>query len=142
MALTFFSAEDRSAKISVNGGEPIEDTFNSGSWTKSATKEYTIHLDKGYNLVRLYSESAWMPNIDCMKLTRIDATPVEDTPASDALRIDAISGMLLLKAQSPTMVHIVDLTGKTIFNDVVKDSMALPTHAGYYIVNGKKVLVK
>ena len=142
MALTFFSAEDRSAKISVNGGEPIEDTFNSGSWSKSATKEYTIHLDKGYNLVRLYSESAWMPNIDCMKLTRIDATPVEDTPASDALRIDAISGMLLLKAQSPTMVHIVDLTGKTIFNDVVKDSMALPTHAGYYIVNGKKVLVK
>ena len=142
MALTFLSAEDRSAKISVNGGEPIEDTFNSGSWSKSATKEYTIQLNKGYNIVRLYSESDWMPNIDCMKLTRTDSTPVEDISASAPLSIEAFSGMLLVKAQSPTMLNVVDLTGKTIYNDIVKDAIALPIHSGYYIVNGKKVLVK
>lgn len=81
MRLSFITGEDRTAKISVNDGEPVSVVLNSGGWSTVGTKDITIHLQKGNNVVRLYNENAYMPDIDCMRLINPNApVVVEDYP--------------------------------------------------------------
>ncbi len=76
MRLSFITGDNRSFKISVNGGEPIETTVNSGGWGTVGTKDYNIVLNKGNNVIRLFAESGWLPDIDCMRLTSLNAPVV------------------------------------------------------------------
>lgn len=78
MNLSFITGDDRSFKISVNGGEPIETTVNSGGWSTVGDKSYNITLNKGNNIIRLYTESGWMPDIDCMRLEAVEAPKIPD----------------------------------------------------------------
>lgn len=141
MQLTFICGENRPVKISVNGGAPIEATLNANSWSASATKEFKIQLNKGYNVIRLYTDSGWMADIDCMKLICDKPTSIESTATSSSLTFNVDQGVLNVRALSSTPLRVVDITGKTIYNGVVNDALSLPLPSGCYVVNDKKIVV-
>ncbi len=74
----FITGEDRTMKLSVNGGEPIEYTGKSAGWGSIGYAEFDVVLRKGENIVRLFNESAYMGDIDCMVL--VDKDALEDYP--------------------------------------------------------------
>ena len=64
----FVTGENRTMKLSVNGGDPIVYTGNSGGWGKIGYAEFDVVLKKGENVVRLFNESDFMGDIDKMEL--------------------------------------------------------------------------
>lgn len=68
LRLYFITGEDRTVKMSVNGGEPIVKSLNGGSWSSVASADFVVSLQKGENVVRLYSDEGYMPDIDKMEL--------------------------------------------------------------------------
>ena len=76
----FVTGEDRTMKLSVNGGEPIVYTGNSGGWGKVGFAEFDVVLEKGENVVRLFNEEGYMGDIDKMVLA--DKSIVEDYPVA------------------------------------------------------------
>lgn len=82
MRIAFMTGEERKMKIAVNDEAPIEVSVNAGSWNVVGTKDVEIKLQKGNNVIRLYNESAYMPDIDYMKLISHDNVIVENYPIS------------------------------------------------------------
>ena len=80
MRLAYITGEDRTFRISVNDGTPIKTTVNSGGWSTVATESYNITLNKGNNVIRLYTNSGWMPDIDYMTLEKVGAPETPDVP--------------------------------------------------------------
>lgn len=74
----FITGEDRTMKLSINGGEAIVYTGNSGGWGSVGYAEFDVVLQKGENIVRLFNESAYMGDIDRMVL--VNKSAVEDYP--------------------------------------------------------------
>lgn len=66
----FVTGEDRTMKLTVNGGIPQTYNGNSGGWEKVATVEFDVVLDKGENVIRLYNETGWMADIDKMEIVK------------------------------------------------------------------------
>ena len=77
----FVTGDNRTMKLSVNGGEAIVYTGNSGGWGTVGAAEFDVVLEKGENVVRLFNESGYMGDIDKMELVSKDAPVVtEDYP--------------------------------------------------------------
>ncbi len=74
----FITGENRAMKLSVNGGEPIVFTGNSGGWGTVGVAEFDVVLKKGENVVRLFNESGYMGDIDKMELVNKSAPEVVD----------------------------------------------------------------
>lgn len=142
MTLSFICNEDRKVKISVNGGEPVDAVLNSTSWVTARKKEFKIRLNKGNNLVRLFSDSGWMPDIDCMKLAKSENTAVETIESNDGLTLELAQGMLTATASKPVRLQIVDMAGKTLYNEPLHQSVKISLPKGCYVVNGCKVAVE
>ena len=68
LRLYFKTGENRPVKLSVNGGEPTQKTLNAGSWGAVGTADFVVTLNKGENVIRLFSDNAWMPDIDKFEL--------------------------------------------------------------------------
>ena len=68
LRLYFKTGENRPVKVSVNGGEPMAKTVNAGNWNAVGTADFVVTLNKGENVVRMYSDSGWMPDIDKFEL--------------------------------------------------------------------------
>lgn len=64
------------------------------------------------------------------------------SPASYAAEPTPISGGIIIKADSPTVLSIADLSGRLIVNKTICGEARVPLPAGLYIVNGKKILIK
>ena len=62
----FITGDNRTMKLSVNGGEPLVFTGNSGGWGTVGSAEFDVVLEKGENVVRLFNESGYMGDIDKM----------------------------------------------------------------------------
>ena len=141
MTLSFITGENRNINISVNGGAPISTSINGGSWSNVAQQDFEIELNKGNNTIRLYSDSGWMADIDCMKLQLIEPTSIQSTTATDNLIVEVSKGTISISTPKSTKVAIVDMAGKQVWSGAIqgKKSIALP--AGTYLVNNKKVLV-
>lgn len=141
MTLSFITGENRNIKISVNGGEPISASLNGGSWSNVAQKDFEIELNKGNNTIRLYSDSGWMADIDCMTLQLIEPTSIQNSIATDDLIVEVSKGTISINTPKSAKVAIVDMAGKQVWSGAIqgKKSIALP--AGTYLVNNKKVLV-
>ena len=75
----FVTGDNRTMKLSVNGGEPLTFTGNSGGWSTIGSAEFNVVLEKGENVVRLFNENGYMGDIDKMVLVNKNA-PVEDYP--------------------------------------------------------------
>jgi hypothetical protein len=71
MDLYYQTGESRSVTVEVNGTRVGTYSLNSGSYSKVGKKTIKINLKAGENTVRLYNNSGWMPDIDCMKLTLV-----------------------------------------------------------------------
>ena len=77
----FITGDNRTMKLSVNGGEPLTFTGNSGGWGTVGSAEFDVVLKKGENVVRLFNESGYMGDIDKMELVNKNAPVItEDYP--------------------------------------------------------------
>ena len=70
LAVAFICGEKRNIGIEVNGKAVKTISVISGGWsTVKKSDPVTIHLNKGYNEIRLYNTSNWMPDIDYIDLS-------------------------------------------------------------------------
>ncbi len=68
MTLNYLCGEDRYAIVEVNGDIINKYKFNSGGFSTIASTSLDINLKPGYNTIRVYWNSGWMPDFDCIKL--------------------------------------------------------------------------
>ena len=68
MTITYFSGEDRTMDLMVNGQRITTLKANSGDWGQSATVSVDVNQRKGTNSIQLSNSSDWMPDIDKMVL--------------------------------------------------------------------------
>ena len=69
LTLHYLSAESRTLYLMVNGESPTRiGGLNSGSWEVTGTRTCKISLNPGFNTIRLYNNSAHMPDVDCITL--------------------------------------------------------------------------
>ena len=66
----YYSGDERTIKLSVNGGEAQTFTGKTANWETVGYTDFTVMLNKGENVVRLYNESGWMPSIDGMLVAK------------------------------------------------------------------------
>ncbi len=115
----YISGEARSMVLTVNGKRVQNLTsLNSGNWNKVGTRSVTVSLEAGMNSVRLSNETAWMPDMDYMKVELLEADGIEQ-----------VTGANSLPASSATY----DLSGHRL---------AVPATPGVYVIGGQKVLVR
>jgi hypothetical protein len=62
------SGENRNMTMNLNGKDTLLSSLNSGSWTSLKTNTYTVSLKKGYNILRFYNSTGWMPDLDKIQL--------------------------------------------------------------------------
>ncbi len=137
MELFYMSGENRNVSISVNGGSATRISCNSGGWGTVGSKKIRIHLQQGNNVIRLFNPSAWMPDIDCMKLTLIE--PSNDIHKPRVVkerdqRIYTTTGIQI----SNTSSLVSPLTGELEGSRTGKGLSTLTN--GIYIANGRKIL--
>ena len=112
----FVTGENRTMKLSVNGGTPITYTGNSGGWSTVGSAEFDVVLEKGENVVRLFNENGYMGDIDKMELVNKNAPVVtEDYPVifdksqnytHSSRRLNTVSlGEQTLKLPTPLKVY-------------------------------------
>ncbi len=125
MTLTAVSGESRKVNVSVNGGAAKSITCNSGSWDKPKDFKLTVHLSAGNNVVRLYNASAWMPDIDCMRLAKKVPTSVDGVAASrrSSGAVYAVGGQVIRQRET---------------SSASSSLQGLP--AGLYVSDGRKVV--
>ena len=67
---------------------------------------------------------------------------ISTTETADDARIWAVSGAVKISVASPTTVAVYNVAGQIVAKRIVTDEMTIALPAGFYIVNGKKVVVK
>lgn len=75
LRLYYKVAENRTVNISVNGVNPVSKTVNAGASKVIATADFVVKLDKGENVLRIYNENGWLPDIDKFEL--VDETSLK-----------------------------------------------------------------
>lgn len=67
---------------------------------------------------------------------------ISTTETADDARIWAVSGAVKISFASPTSVAVYNVAGQIVAKRIVTDETTIALPAGFYIVNGKKVVVK
>lgn len=67
---------------------------------------------------------------------------ISTTETADDARIWAVSGAVKISVASPTPVAVYNVAGQIVAKRIVTDETTIALPAGFYIVNGKKVVVK
>lgn len=67
---------------------------------------------------------------------------ISTTETADDARIWAVSGAVKISVASPTSVAVYNVAGQIVAKRIVTDETNIALPAGFYIVNGKKVVVK
>lgn len=67
---------------------------------------------------------------------------ISATETADDARIWAVSGAVKISVASPTSVAVYNVAGQIVAKRIVTDETTIALPAGFYIVNGKKVVVK
>lgn len=90
MRLDYICDESRNVYVSVNGGEAVKYSLNSGSWRTVAQQDIPIELNAGNNVIKLYNAENWMPDIDGMTLVSEDSLEMYQRKLEDlVLRAEA-----------------------------------------------------
>ena len=75
LVVGFIGGESRNIGIEVNGAKVKTITVNSGGWgTVKRSTAVNVHLNMGYNEIRLYNTANWMPDIDYIDLSPATST--------------------------------------------------------------------
>jgi len=106
----------------------LNQSVGNGSWAKSpdTTHTYTTLFD----WVRVYQSDGMSSGIGATT-----------TDAASSLDYYIQSGKVLLVAGKPTHVSIVDLAGRTLYNQTIQGNVSVSLPQGVYVLNGNKVLV-
>lgn len=67
---------------------------------------------------------------------------ISTTETADYARIWAVSGAVKISVAAPTTVAVYNVAGQIVAKRIVTDETTIALPAGFYIVNGKKVIVK
>lgn len=67
---------------------------------------------------------------------------ISTTETADDARIWAVSGAVKISVAAPTSVAVYNVAGQIVAKRIVTDETTIALPAGFYIVNGKKVVVK
>lgn len=67
---------------------------------------------------------------------------ISTTETADDTRIWAVSGAVKISVASPTSVAVYNVAGQIVAKRIVTDETTIALPAGFYIVNGEKVVVK
>lgn len=67
---------------------------------------------------------------------------ISTTETADNARIWAVSGAVKISVAAPTTVAVYNVAGQIVAKRIVTDETTIALPAGFYIVNGKKVIVK
>ena len=67
---------------------------------------------------------------------------ISTTETADDARIWAVSEAVKVSVASPTTVAVYNVAGQIVAKRIVTDEMTIALPAGFYIANGKKVVVK
>ena len=67
---------------------------------------------------------------------------ISTTETADDARIWAVNGAVKISVASPTSVAVYNVAGQIVAKRIVTDETTIALPAGFYIVNGKKVVVK
>ena len=67
---------------------------------------------------------------------------ISTTETADDARIWAVSGAVKISVASPTSVAVYNVAGQIVAKRIVTNETTIALPAGFYIVNGKKVVVK
>lgn len=67
---------------------------------------------------------------------------ISTTETADDARIWAVSGAVKISVASPTSVAVYNVAGQIVAKRIVTDETTIALLAGFYIANGKKVVVK
>ncbi len=126
MTLAYVSGENRAIDISVNDEYVTSLSCNSGSWSNVDTKQVTIKLNKGDNIIRLYNNQEWMPNIDYIRVVNNDPTGVEESNINKSLS---------------EYVNVYSINGALIKQNVKRENATDNLANGQYIVGDKVVIV-
>ncbi len=112
----YLSGESRTMTLEVNGKKIANISASNQGWDKVQSNRRKITLQPGDNVIRLYNNTAYMPNIDCIELQKVVPTAIEDVNASSSSS------------------SLYGLNG-------VKIKSARPAK-GIYVKNGKKIALK
>lgn len=67
---------------------------------------------------------------------------ISTTETADDARIWAVSGAVKISVASPTTIAVYNVAGQIVAKRIVTNETTIALPAGFYIVNGKKVIVK
>lgn len=67
---------------------------------------------------------------------------ISTTETADDARIWSVSGAVKISVATPTTVAVYNVAGQIVAKRIVTDETTIALPAGFYIVNGKKVIVK
>ena len=89
LTIAYICGESRNITVSVNGKKVKTQSYNSGGWSKVATKTIDITLEPGNNVIRLSNPTGWMPDMDYIDVVKKGATAINAVPLPRATSTDA-----------------------------------------------------
>ena len=73
MTIYYCTGQQRKFSVDVNGKFVKTFTVNNGNWDSPSSVDCEIELEPGENVVRLYNNTDWAPDMDRMTLELIEA---------------------------------------------------------------------
>jgi len=138
----FLSGQARNITLSVNGRDTLLAGLNSGSFSKRDSIKVIVPLNAGRNTIRLSNSTAYMPDIDAIRVnvntpmtTSIGSTP-RALDASQDLNVLVRDGLLEIQVESGFQeARVYDVSGTL---RVRSDRKSIPIGSlkpGTYLVN-------
>lgn len=103
-----------------------------------AKGEGIIVLGKVYDYTNQTDFTATVMSIDIKDISG----GISATEDADDIRIWAVSGAVKVSVASPTTITVHNVAGQMVANRTVADETTITLPAGFYIVNGKKIIIK
>lgn len=107
----YLSGESRSMTLEVNGKKIGTISASNKGWGTVQTNKRKITLQPGDNVIRLYNNSAYMPNLDCIELTKIVPDGIEGVKADKKKGREgtySLSGVRIRSARPAAGVYVKD----------------------------------
>ena len=110
LTTSFMSGESRSMTLEVNGKKIASISASNKGWGTVQTNRRKITLQPGDNVIRLYNTSAYMPNIDCIRLEKVVPTAIEKVEKgreADHARYN-LNGVRIMNARPAQGIYVQD----------------------------------
>lgn len=105
----YLSGESRTMTLEVNGKRITTISAANQGWNKVQSNRRKITLQPGINTIRLYNNSAYMPNIDCIELQKIVPTAIQEVESGsdeDSDRLYTLNGVRIQSARPAPGIYV------------------------------------